>query len=254
MKKISVVIITFNEEANIKDCLLSVQEVADEIWVVDSFSTDRTQAICETFDVHFVQHPFEGYSEQKNYADGLCRYDYILSLDADERLSPALIEAIKREKEAGFTADAYLFNRLNFYCGKAIRHGGWYPDRKIRLWKKSAGKWSGDRLHEVLTLASGAKTKKLEGDLLHYSFRSIAQHIAQINTFSDLKARMDHEKGKKSGLLKILTLPLLKFFSLWVIKGGIRDGYYGLVIAVNSAHFTFLRYTKLAELNKKKLG
>ncbi len=251
MKKLSVVIITFNEEANIKDCLLSVQGIADEIIVVDSFSTDRTQAICETFELRFVQHKFEGYSEQKNYANELCRFDYILSLDADERLSPALTEAIRKEKDANFPADAYLFNRLNFYCGKAIRHGGWYPDRKIRLWKKSIGKWSGNSLHEELILTPGAKTKILDGDLLHYSFRSIAQHITQINKFSDLKARMDYEKGRKSNILKIITLPLLKFISLYLIKGGMRDAYYGLVIAVNSAHFTFLRYTKLRELRRK---
>jgi glycosyltransferase involved in cell wall biosynthesis len=252
MKKLSVVIITFNEEKNISKCLASVQDIADEILVVDSFSTDKTRDICTSYNARFLQKKFEGYRDQKNFANSQARYDYILSLDADEVLSSALKEAIKKEKENDFEFDIYSFNRLNFFCGKAIRHGGWYPDRKIRLWRKNKAKWSGNNLHEIIETEKETSQKHLNADLLHYSFSSVNQHIAQVNTFSDMKAKLDFEAGKSSGILKIISLPLIKFFLLYFFKLGFLDGYYGLIIAINSAHFTFLRYVKLHQLKNSK--
>ncbi|MTI29248.1 glycosyltransferase family 2 protein, partial [Cytophagales bacterium RKSG123] len=151
MKKISAVIITYNEEKNIQRCLESLKGVVDEIVVVDSLSTDNTKKICEKFDVHFIENPFEGHIEQKNYAMGCARNDYVLSLDADEALSPKLKESILKVKE-NWTADFYSFNRLNNYCGQWIRHSGWYPDKKIRLWDRRKGKWGGKNPHDNVVM------------------------------------------------------------------------------------------------------
>ena len=250
MKKISAIIITFNEETNIRRCLDSVKDVVDEIVVVDSFSKDQTEAICKEFRVRFIQRRFDGYRDQKNFANDQAEYDYVLSLDADEALSEELKKSVLKSKEEGLSADAYEFSRMNFFCGKAIKHGGWYPDKKIRLWNRTKGKWGGNNLHEIIDLQENTSKKNLSGDLLHYSFTSISQHIRQIDKFSDMKAELDFKAGKKSNLLKIVGLPMIKFFLLYFVKLGILDGYYGLVIAINSAHFTFLRYTKLKSLWK----
>ncbi len=252
MKKISAIIITFNEETNIRRCLDSVKDVVDEIVVVDSFSTDQTEVICKEYGVRFIQRKFDGYRDQKNFANAQAEYDYVLSLDADEALNLELKKSILKVKEEGLSADAYVFNRLNFFCGKAIKHGGWYPDKKIRLWNRTKGKWGGNNLHEIIDLEKDTSQSSLSGDLLHYSFTSVGQHIRQIDKFSDMKAELDFEVGKKSNIFKILFHPLVKFFLLYFVKLGILDGYYGLIIAINSAHFTFLRYVKLKSKQNNK--
>ncbi len=250
MVKLSGVIITFNEEQNIERCLASLVDVVDEIIVLDSFSTDRTEEICKQFNVKFFQHKFDGYTKQKNRAIDYAENDYILSLDADEVLSGELQNSLQKVKEKA-EFDAYDFNRLNIYCGKPIKRTGWYPDRKIRLWNKQKGKWIGDLIHEVVKMNSGIEVKFLKGDLLHYSFNSISQHISQINKFSDIKAEQDLISGRKSSIFNILFKPLFKFVIIYIYRLGFLDGYFGFIIAVNSAHFTFLRYVKLKELYKK---
>ncbi|MCD6367402.1 MAG: glycosyltransferase family 2 protein, partial [Bacteroidales bacterium] len=185
MSKLSVTIITFNEEQNIARCLEAIKPVADEIIVVDSFSTDKTKVICQQFGVQFYEHPFTNYIEQKNLATSYTSYDYILNVDADEVLTHELQQSILTEKE-NFRYDAYFINRLTNYCGQFIKHGGWYPDRKLRLWNKLKGKWAGELIHEDIALSGAATTGNLEGNLLHYSYHSIAQHIEQINRFTNL--------------------------------------------------------------------
>ena len=145
--KLSVVIITYNEEKNIERCLNSVKEVADEIIVLDSFSTDKTEEICKRHAVKFFQHEFNGFSSQKNRASGLAENDYILSLDADEVLSERLKRSILKVKENALF-DGYFFNRLNIYCGKPIKFTTWYPDRKLRLWNRKKGEWNKE-IHEL---------------------------------------------------------------------------------------------------------
>lgn len=142
--KLSAVIITYNEEDNIERCLESLEKTADEILVVDSFSSDRTAEICKSKGVEFIQHSFEGHIEQKNYALSRASNDYVLSLDADEALSDKLIQSIRAAKQ-NWSTNGYSVNRLTNYCGKWIRHCGWYPDKKIRLWDKRKGTWGGDR-------------------------------------------------------------------------------------------------------------
>ena len=252
MSKLSVVIITFNEEKNIARCLDSVQNIADEIVVVDSFSKDRTKEICEKYPVRFIEHPFDGHIEQKNWAKEQATYDYVLSLDADEAVSTKLEESIQKQKNNLEAADGYYFNRFTNYCGKWIRHCGWYPDRKLRLWNRQKGKWGGENPHDRFELNEGTKIQFLKGDLLHYSFYSIEQHMETINKFSSISAGFRFRKGLKFSIFKMFFSPLWKFFTSYFIKGGFRDGFYGYVICRNSAHSSFLKQVKLYQLWKEK--
>ncbi len=248
--KLSVVIITFNEERNINRCLQSIQSIADEIVVIDSFSTDKTQNICESYGVKFIQNPFEGHIEQKNFAITQASHEYILSLDADEELSDQAIIDIQQIKK-NFEVNAYSFNRLNNFCGTWVKHSGWYPDRKIRLFKKGVGQWEGQNPHDCYTVPIDTKTKILSSNILHYTVADIQEHAKQINYFTDVAAKALYKKGKKSSIAKILFSPIIKFIRDYFIKLGFLDGFAGLLIAVNSAHAKFLKYSKLYLLHKK---
>ena len=247
MQKLSVAIITFNEEKNIKRCLESVQEVADEIVVVDSFSKDKTREICEQYGVRFIQNPFGGHVEQKNFAAAQCSHDLVLSLDADESLSPRLKQSIMTVK-ANQAVDGYTFNRATYFCGQHIKHCGWYPDPSLRLWNRSKGKWAGNNPHDKYYMNQGTTVAHLEGDLLHYSYYTIEEHVTQLNKFSSISAKSKFLKGKKSSVLKITVYPAWRFFRDYFIKLGFLDGYYGFVICVNSAHEVFQKYIKLHDL------
>jgi len=250
--KISAVIITYNEEANIERCLDSLEGTADEVLVVDSFSSDRTADICKSKGVDFIQHPFDGHIEQKNYALSCASNDYVLSLDADEALSEELIQSIQAAKQ-NWTEDGYSVNRLTNYCGKWIRHCGWYPDTKIRLWDRSKGHWGGVNPHDHVVMDEPIRIRHLSGDLLHYSYPTIRDHISQINSFSDIAARAAFEKGRQSNLaLDICLNPTLTFFKKYFLKLGLLDGYEGFVISISTAYGKFLKYIKLRELEKEQ--
>jgi len=250
--KISAVIITYNEEANIERCLESLEGTADEVLVVDSFSTDRTADICKSKGVDFIQHPFEGHIEQKNYALSCAGNDYVLSLDADEALSDNLIQSIRAAKQ-NWRADGYSVNRLTNYCGKWIRHCGWYPDKKVRLWDRRKGHWGGVNPHDHVVMDESSRIRHLSGDLLHYSYPTIRDHVSQINSFSEIAARAAFEKGRQSNLvLDVCFNPTLTFFKKYFLKLGILDGYEGFVIAISTAFGKFLKYIKLRELEKQK--
>ena len=251
MEKISLVIITFNEEKNIERCLASAKDLADEIIVVDSFSTDRTGEICSKFNVKFIQHKFEGHIEQKNWAMEQATCQWILSLDADEVLSDELKRSISEVKDNP-DCDGYCFNRLTNYCGKWIRHCGWYPDRKLRLWKVGKGRWGGMNPHDKFELEPGAVRKRLKGDLLHYSYYSISQHIQQVDKFTTIIADANFRKGKRINLIMIIFHPIWKFKQHYILKLGFLDGYYGFVISVISAFAAFSKNIKLRELWKGK--
>lgn len=248
---ISAVIITYNEEKNIARCLKSLKDVVDEIIIVDSFSTDKTKAICEEYGVTFIENKFEGHIQQKNWAITQASNQYVLSLDADEALTRELKEAILAVKD-NWEYDGYSFNRLTYYCGHWVRHCGWYPDKKLRLWDTKKGAWGGVNPHDTYIMKEGATTKHLKGDLLHYSYYSINQHVQQVNYFTDIAAKAYFEKGKKSNLFYILFSPWLKFFKSYFIKLGFLDGFYGFVISIISSHETFLKYVKLRVLQKQK--
>ncbi len=252
MSTLSAVIITLNEERNIGRCIDSLKNVADEIIVVDSGSVDSTEAICEEKGARFFYHEWEGYIEQKNYANSLAKYPYVLSIDADESLSDELRASILNAKD-NFAADGYEMNRLTNYCGKWIKHGGWYPDRKLRLFRLDTFEWGGERIHEnVIRKQDTVKIEGLSGDLHHYSYYDIAQHIAQANHFTNMTATLAVEKGKRAGMLKIIFSPAVKFIKDYIIRLGFLDGYYGYVVSRISAQATFMKYAKIRQMRKEK--
>ncbi len=248
--KMSAVIITYNEEKNIARCISSLQEVADEILVVDSFSEDRTKEICTSMGVRFMEHAFEGHVQQKNYATGQATHDFVLALDADEALSVELAEQILDVKK-NKTYDAYRFNRLTNYCGKWIRHCGWYPDTKLRLWDRQKGKWGGRNPHDSVKMQSGSRVKHIGGDILHYSFYSVTQHLQQIDKFTNIMALEKFKEGKKvNPFYHLLIKPLYFFIQRYVFRLGLLDGYEGYIVCKNGAYYKFIQYVKLRELYK----
>ena len=248
MTPISVVIITFNEERNISRCLESLKDVADEIVVVDSFSKDKTEAICKEFNVHFVQHAFEGHIEQKNWSITQAKYPHILSLDADEALDETLKKSILEVKNE-WKFDGYTLNRLTNYCGKWIHHCGWYPDTKLRLWDSRLGTWGGDNPHDKFVINSNdAEIAHLKGDILHYSYYSLEDHYKQVAYFTDVLAKAQFKKGKKAPLFILLFSPIVKFVKDYFIKLGFLDGRVGFRICRISAFATFTKYKKLRQL------
>lgn len=249
MNKLSVVIITFNEEKNIERCLLSVKDIADEIVVVDSLSTDSTKTICRKFNTRFIEQPFLGYTEQKNFAASLANSDLVLSLDADEALDETLARSIA-EVKVNWVKDGYFMNRVTNYCGKWIRHGAWYPDKKLRLWKKSKGVWAGASIHEHFQMAAGTTTGFLKGDILHYSYESIEAHVAQFNKFTSLSAIEMNEAGERASTFKIYMSPTINFLKGFFLRLGFLDGYYGTMICFINAFATYTKYLKLRQLNK----
>lgn len=252
MVKLSVVIITLNEEQNIEKCILSVKPIADEIIVLDSFSTDKTKEICKKNKVKFFEKEWMGYSKSKNYANALTENDLIFSIDADEVVSEKLKQSILDIKKQQNINNAFEISRLTNFCGSWIKYCGWYPDKALRIWNKNEGAWKGD-IHEKVVLNKGVEKMQLKGDLLHYSFRTIEQHINTINKFSSIAANQRFDKGKKTNALRILFKPFFKFLHMYFIKLGFLDGYHGFVICKNSAFSAFLKEIKLKELTKAKL-
>jgi glycosyltransferase involved in cell wall biosynthesis len=251
MPEISAVIITLNEERNIERCLLSVKDIVNEIIVVDSFSTDKTEDICKKFGVRFSCHPFGGYIEQKSLAISMAINDRVLLIDADEALSNELKESIIKVKD-NWTHDGYEFNRLNSFCGQWIRHSGWYPDRKLRLFDRRKASIKGRNPHDEVVMNEGATKKRLKGDLLHYTYITVEDQVQQINRFTYIQAKGNFERGKKAGWFSILFSPFYKFIRHYFFKLGFLDGYYGYLICRNMAYSTFLKHAKLRALWKGK--
>jgi glycosyltransferase involved in cell wall biosynthesis len=248
MPKISAVIITYNEELFIDKCLASIDGVADEIVVVDSFSTDATEEICKKYDVRFVKHKFEGYRDQKNFAIKLATHKNILSLDADEALSDTLRESILKIKDK-WDFDGYRFNRRNNYCGTWIRYSEWYPDRQLRLFHADDGKWGVLNLHEKFMMSNGASIGKLKGDLLHWPFVSYQDHHEKMNRYANIGAEEFHKAGKKANIFTPYIHFLWGFFRSYIIKGGFLDGRNGYIICSLYAKSALNKYKKLRHLN-----
>jgi glycosyltransferase involved in cell wall biosynthesis len=249
MEKLSIVIICFNEENNIGRCIDSVRPVADEIVILDSYSTDQTVTIATEKGAIVRQQPFHGFIEKKNSAINLASYHYVLSLDADEALDETLRDSILKEKE-NFSARAYRMNRCTNYCGQFIRHGSWYPDRKLRLFDKRIARWGGTNPHDKIELNQDAPVLQLQGDILHYAYQSVTDHTAQNNKLSTMAAQALFEKGKRTHILNILVNPLWAFINSYLVRAGFLDGFFGLVIAIQIAHMTFLKHVKLYLIQK----
>lgn len=249
MPELSVVIITYNEEKNIARCLDSIQGIADDVVVVDSFSSDKTEEICKRYNVNFIQCKWEGYSTTKNFANQVAKHNWILSLDADEALSEELKSSI-RQLKAGNELCTASFNRLTNYCGTWIKHAGWYPDKKIRLFDRSNTQWGG-LIHEELVFQKAPTIRHLKGDCLHYSYYTIEQHIQQTEKFTNLSAADLFEKGKKATFIKLYISPIVKFIQSYIFQLGFLDGYHGFVVCRISARATYLKYYKLKQLSTK---
>ncbi len=248
--RISAVIITKDEEKNLGRCLESLRGVADEVLVMDSGSTDRTEAIARKDGARFVTQAWLGYGPQKNAAAEAAREEWVLSLDADEALSGELRASILAVKAGDPDADAYEMNRLNWYCGRFMRHSGWYPDRKIRLWRKGAARWSDAIVHEVVEPMPGARVRRLAGDLLHYTCHTREQHLRTIEKFTTLSAQELARDGRSAGALRRLVSPAAQFIRGYVLKLGFLDGPEGYQACRLSAYATWLKYEKLRRLRE----
>jgi len=249
MGSLSVVIITFNEEKNIGRCIDSVKQVADEIIVLDSFSTDDTVRIAREKGAIVHQQTFAGYVAQKNKALEYASNDYILSLDADESLDERLAASILAAKSE-FKFRAYKINRCANYCGHFIRHGSWYPEAKIRLFDRRVAHWAGMDPHDRIRLKMPTPVAHLKGDILHYICDTIEEHIRRNENFSSIAAQSMFRLGKKANLLKMLGSPAWFFLKDYVFLGGFLNGYYGWVIAVNQSKYHYAKYAKLNALRK----
>ncbi|HEY5823177.1 MAG TPA: glycosyltransferase, partial [Cyclobacteriaceae bacterium] len=248
MVKISGVIITYNEEKNISRCIDSLKEVCDEVVVLDCFSTDRTKEICEEKRIKFYQKEFSGFANQKNTVASLATYDYVLSLDADEYLSSELTQSILRVKN-DWRHDGYMMNRLSSFAGTWIKTCGWYPDQKLRLWDRRRGDWQGEGVHEKVEPFPSASIKNLKGDLFHKAYDNVAQFLQKNQSYSSIHAQVNRYKTTSS-TWKIIYKTAFAFFKAYILKGGILDGYKGLVISASNAHWVFFKYAKLLEANR----
>lgn len=251
MVKLSAVIITFNEDKKIERCLHSLQGIADEIVVVDSFSTDRTKEICLANNVRFIEQEFLGYIEQKNFAITQTSYDHVISLDGDEALSPELRDNILKLK-LDWIHDGYYVNRFNNFCGQWIKHSDWYPDRKLRLFKKGKGSWQGINPHDSFKLQNETSSARIKGDLLHWNYASYEEFNLKTDTFSTISARAYHKLGIKAPVWKIVLNPTWAFIKAYFLRLGFLDGFNGFVICIQTANITFLKYSKLRELIKRE--
>jgi (heptosyl)LPS beta-1,4-glucosyltransferase len=243
---ITAAIITYNEEKNIARCLESLQGIADEIMVMDSFSADSTQEICRSFGVTFYQQKWRGYAQQKNDLNALASHDMILSLDADEVLSPELQSSILKIKARG-EREAYSVNRLTNYCGKWIYHSGWYPDIKVRLFPKTC-LWKGNWVHEELVCPEDLIPTLLDGHLDHYSYTSHEQHRERADRYSSLTAQKYVESGKKPYPMQPIISAVGRFVTMYFLKRGLLDGISGYHIARISAQSNFFKYREVKRL------
>jgi len=252
--KISVTIITLNEERNIRRCIHSVLPVADEIIVLDSFSIDDTVKVAKSLGAKVFQQKFDNYIQQKNDAVALCTHDVILSLDADECLNAELTESILTLKQKELNVAASM-NRCTFFCGKFIRHGSWYPDRKIRLFNRKYSKWAGEDVHETVKIFDPSiKVVRLKGEILHYSFYSVKDQINKMNRYTELAAKSMYKHGKRAHMVHLMLNPSWAFLKSYFFKLGFLDGLEGFSIAIGLAHATFLKYFKLRLLQLEENG
>lgn len=247
--EISAVIITFNEEKRLEPALKSLAGLVSEIVVVDSFSTDNTVKLAKKYSTKVFQRKWTDYTDQKNYANRRASSPWILSLDADERISPELHAEILKVKKEEPECDGFSIPRQVYYLGKWIRHSGWYPDRKIRLFRKDKARWEGEYVHERLVI--DGKIQKLSGSIHHFTYRNISEHLDRINKFSELGAQKLYAKRKKCRWHRLVFMPFFRFVKSFFWRAGFLDGYPGFIISVLNGYSIFLRYAKLREIWKK---
>jgi glycosyltransferase involved in cell wall biosynthesis len=245
--KLTVTVITRDESAHIGAALESVSW-ADEIVVVDSRSTDDTVAIARRYATRVEERDWPGYSAQKNYAAQIASNDWILSLDADERVTPALADEIRRTLSGEPAAQGYRVPRVTWYLGRWIRSTDWYPDYQLRLYDRRAGRWNGRRVHESVTL--DGTPGLLRHELQHYAYRDVSDHLATIDRYTTLAAEQWLAEGRRTNAIEMLVHPRLAFLRNYLLRGGIRDGAAGLLVSKMNSYYVFLKFAKLWELQQ----
>ena len=248
MPKLSVTVITHNEANDLASALATVAW-ADEIVVVDGQSTDDTVAIARRHTDRVVVREWPGYIEQKNYAASIASHDWILSLDADERVTPELAAEIRGVMAAEPSAEAFRIPRVTWHLGRWVRSTDWYPDYQDRLYDRRRARWTGRYVHEALT--TDGSSGQLNGELQHYAYRDIADHLETIDRYTTLAARQMHEDGRRAGFVQLAGHPPLAFLRNYIARGGIRDGVPGFIISSMNAYYVFLKFAKLRELQRR---
>ena len=249
MPKLSVTVITYNEAADIGPALESARW-ADEIVVVDSGSTDDTVGIARRFTDRVIVREWPGYGAQKNVAAAMASNDWILSLDADERITPSLATEIGRLLAGTPGAAAYEVPRVTWHLGRWIRSTDWYPDHQLRLYDRTRARWSGAYVHEAVHVDGAIGT--LTQEIQHYAYRNLSDHLETIDRYTSLAARQMREAGRTAGWLQLAGHPPLAFVRNYVARGGFRDGQAGFVISVMNAYYVFLKLAKLWELQRSE--
>lgn len=248
-EKISAVLIALNEERNIGAALESLTW-ADEVLVVDGGSSDATRQQCENKGVRVVERRFTSYAEQKNFALDQASHDWIFSLDADERASSSLTSEIQTLAQAGFRVSGYRIPRLTYYMGRFIRSTAWYPDHQLRLFDRRRGRWQGLYVHESVKVTG--PVEKLRGEILHYSYENLSDHVERMNRYAGLAALQMREAGRVARLWPIVAYPPFVFLKNYVVKRGYRDGSAGFVISLMNAFYVFLKYAKFWEQERSQ--
>jgi glycosyltransferase involved in cell wall biosynthesis len=244
---ISVTIITLNEEKNLRRCLESVA-FADEIILLDSGSGDRTQAIAREFTDQVFEEPWQGFARQKNLAQEKARGPWILNVDADERVTPELKEEILSAINQESSSAGFKIPRKNYFCGQWIRHGGWYPNLQLRLYRKESGSFAPREVHEQVVVSG--QVGILQSPLEHYTYDSISDYLKRMDRYSDLSAKQYLAEGKRVSWPEILFRTKYTFFKMWLLQRGFLDGANGFVLAVLYSYYTFVKYTKLKEMQR----
>ncbi len=248
---LSVVIIAQDEEDHIVDCVNS-SACAAEVVVVDGGSMDKTVELAQKMGAVVVERPFDGFIEQKNAAIDAASYDWVLSLDADERLSPELVDSVVALFKDGAEPPlpGYFIPRISHHLGRWIRHGGWYPDRKLRLVDRRQGRWGGRKVHEKIVL--DGETGLLDGDIQHYPYRDMEHHLRKMDSYTTMASEILFEEGRQWPRLRMIVQPPLQFLKAYFLRRGILDGRAGFILAILHARYEFLRMRKLAKLRAQE--
>ncbi len=246
---ITAIVLTANEEKNLDRCLQSLA-FCDELLVVDSGSTDRTPIIAQRYTNKVISLPWKGFTDTRNEALGHATHEWILSIDADEVVTPELAGELRQLFAAPRTHFAYSVPRKTIHFGRWIRHGGWYPNRLVRLFHQHHGTWKGGELHEFW--ACNDPVGELRSDLEHYSFSDLSDQVGRNNLYSSLGASKLKREGTRFSVVRLFTKPLSKFLETYVVKRGFLDGYPGFIISVSAAYSVFLKWAKLWEINHAK--
>lgn len=250
--RISACIIAFNEEDRIGACLASVA-FCDEVVVVDSRSADGTRDVAREAGARVIERDWPGHVDQKEFAIRAAQNEWVLCVDADERISEPLRDEILALREAGFPGHTgWRMPRMSRYLGRWIRHGTWYPDRQLRLFDRRRGRWGGHDPHDKVVLEG--TVGRLAGDLLHEPYRSLSEHLATIEKYTTIMAEGMYARGRRCSVLNLITNPALRFVRFYVLKAGFLEGWRGLVMAFLAAHYVRLKYTKLLVLQRIGAG